>query len=517
MVNEEDPSSAPLPDTDASSGLTALRALGSALFDRASLARRAGLTFGGKRDLFLSLGYPDSLRPIDYRARYSRGDIAQRIVSAKPFATWRGGAELIEDENPETVTTFEQAWIDLEARLGMWSLFSRADVLAGLGRFSVLFLGAPGKWEEELPSSSSASQTSLIYISPYGEQDITFSDADLDLNPESPRFGLPNFYTLTRPTGSSPRTTLQRRIHHSRILHIADGLLDDPLYGEPRLQCVWNRLEDLDKVVGGGSEAFWLRVHQGMFLNLEKDVSLSPDEQTKLKEAVDDYVHNLRRVIPTRGAEIQMLGSDVAPFDRQVDGLITLIAGTTGIPKRILVGSERGELSSAQDREAWDTLIADRRKDFAEKQVVRPLIARLQEKGYLPPAKEYQVRWPEIGQLSPKDRASVADTLSGLNKKVGGVVITPEEIRDTVLGLGPLDESEVDELQQTTQQKEQQEQQGPGQGSPNPNDGEEGEEQQTTSSSRRASLRAAKLALGKARPPSWGIWFARQRMLSHQG
>ena len=57
---------------------------------RVDLARYAGKSFHGKRDLYDALGYDRSLVVEKYRDRYERYGVAKRIVEAAPKATWRG-------------------------------------------------------------------------------------------------------------------------------------------------------------------------------------------------------------------------------------------------------------------------------------------------------------------------------------------------------------------------------------------------------------------------------------------
>src|SRR5215207_5127588 len=83
------------------------------MISRAKLAAQL-FTFGDKRNMNGVLGYADAITAEMYWARYRRGGIAGAIVDAYPDATWRGGAELIENESPDTITTFEKAWIKLE-------------------------------------------------------------------------------------------------------------------------------------------------------------------------------------------------------------------------------------------------------------------------------------------------------------------------------------------------------------------------------------------------------------------
>lgn len=421
------------------------RALASDLIQRATLAMSAGLSFGGKRDLYAALGYEKKLEAKHYRGRYERGGLAKRIVEALPSATWRGGVELIEDEDPESTTDFEEAWDRLDERLQIGATLKRLDILAGLGHYAVLLIGAPGELETPLPNSLTEDQ--ILYLTPFSEE-----DADVEKlidDSQDPRFGLPALYKIKRIGGATSSAKKERKVHWSRVIHVADGALDDPIFGQPRLQAVWNYLDDLDKVVGGGSEAFWLRVHQGFHFNLDKELdSLSEPEKDKLKEAADELAHGFRRTLATRGMELTVLGSDVSRFNDQVDSLVTLIAGTTSIPKRILVGSERGELASTQDRTEWGERVAERREGFAGPSLVRPLPDLLIERGALPePEEKYVVRWPEIQKLDEIQKATVATAWAGLNSISGEVVVLGSEIRDRVLGLEPLDEDQILEAQ----------------------------------------------------------------------
>ena len=420
-----------------------MRHLASSLVERAGLAGTAGLTFGGKRDLFNVLGYKRDLLVQDYRDRFARGDIAARIVEAYPKATWRGGAEIVEDEDPDVSTEFEEQWESLEERLGVWALLSRTDVLAGLGHYAVLLVGAPGKLETPLPSIASVDD--IAYLAPYCEDEAEVDQVDLDST--SVRFGLPVTYTISRKAKIGKNSKVfTAKVHYTRLLHIADGLLDDRVYGTPRLEKVWNRLDDLDKVVGGGSEAFWTRVHQGMIFNIDPNVKIDQPQIDKLKEEAEEFAHQMRRTLAARGFSVDTTKSDVANFKAQLEAIISVISGATGIPQRILLGSERGELASTQDKENWDERVSDRRREYAEP-IVRALIKILQDTGALAETPDgYEIRWPELKALTEDQQATVADKWSKLNKQAGGLVVLPEEIRDRVLGLEALDPEQIAEF-----------------------------------------------------------------------
>jgi hypothetical protein len=411
--------------------VTDLRTLSSMLMDRYAFAKLHGLSFGGARDLYAALGYDRILSNQSYRERFKRDGIANRIVKTFPKATWRGGVECIEDEDPTTDTQFEKDCDELNKKVKLWARLQQVDILAQLGKYAVLLIGAGDDLSAELPKGRPGG---VLYLTPFAEDDAKIQEYVTDATDS--RFGLPKTYTLKRIDIASPQFT--KPVHFSRIIHVADGLLDDDINGEPCLESINNLLDDLAKVSGGGAEAFFQRANQGMQLNLDKDATLSTEAQDKLKAEVEEYRHNVSRVLKTKGMEVNMLGSDVANFSNPIDGIITLIAGAKGIPKRILTGSEQGELASSQDRSTWAETIKDRRTSYAEPCIVRPLIDRLIEYGYLTQPKEYNVRWPEMENLTQQERATMAKALADVNASQGSIVVTSDEIRDWALAKEPL-------------------------------------------------------------------------------
>lgn len=424
--------------------------LSSVLIDRLQFARQAGITFGGSRDFYEILGYDRIITNRQYRDRYARGGIAKRIVEALPNATWRGDFELIEDENPKVSTTFEEAWKSLDTKHQIKAKLSRVDRLAGLSTYAVLLIGAPGALNEELPTGK---PESLLYLTPFsggggpggsGTSRAIGIDADatimeFETDPENPRFGLPKYYQLRRTDVASPM--LQRAVHWTRIIHVAEGCLDDEVYGQPSLESCWNLLDDLDKVTGGGAEAFWLRANQGLQLDVNKDMALDADEKLALKNQADEYQHGIRRMFRTRGVDVNTLGSDVANFNSPADAILTQIAGTKSIPKRILTGSEMGELASSQDRDNWKDQVNGRQTGYAAPYIIRPLVDRLIKYQYLPtPAKgadAYEVKWPHIQTLTEQEKATGAKEWAATNASAGYTVFTADEIRDKWYGMEP--------------------------------------------------------------------------------
>ena len=441
------------------------RAASTDLLDRFRWARSMGATFGGARDIYNVLGYDRELTIRNYRERYARGGIAKRIVDVFPNATWRGLMEIIEDEDPKVRTEFEQAWGDIDTKHQLQAKLHRVDKLSTLSTYAILLIGAPGELDTELPKGT---PDKLLYFTPFiggggspRRQTTTTLGFDADAtiasyeeDPKNSRFGLPKTYQIKRIDVGSP--AYSKPVHWSRVIHVAEGCLDNDVEGVPALEVVWNLLDDLEKVTGGGAEAFWLRANQGMHIDIDKDMPLADakEEKESLKEQADLYKHQIQRMMRTRGVEITSLGSDVANFDNPADAILTQIAGAKGIPKRILTGSEMGELASSQDRENWRDQVIGRQKGYAGPYIVRPLIERMIVYGYLPePAngiRGYEVKWPNISIMTEEERSAGAASWS-TTASPEGQVFTNAEIRDKWYEMLPLSPEDIAKIKPASQ------------------------------------------------------------------
>lgn len=425
----------------------------SDLLQRAKLALLAGLQFGGKRDLYEVLGYKRVLTFDDYYAKYQRQDIAKRVVAAPPRATWRNPPTLKLRSNKKESANFQKAWDKLAANHHIWGKIEKADKLSGIGRYGIMLLGLSDSTNFETPVNGDQ-ETELLYVQAYTEANAEI--VEYDQSPTSPRFGQPLKYKLTikAPTSSvkavgktarpNPISTKDTElvVHYTRIIHIAEDTLDDNVIGTPRLEAVFNAFDDLIKVTGGTAETYWLTANRGMQLDIDKDAELSVDDAKALADEIDEFQHQLRRVIRTRGVKTTVLGSDIPDPKNSFDMIISVISGATGIPKRILTGSEVGQLASDQDRANWADLIKERRATYAEPVILLPLLRAFVKAGILPEFKEedLEIEWPPNFQLTPleeaqsmaqKGRAAInlAKHLSEPNP-----ILTREECR-TILGV----------------------------------------------------------------------------------
>lgn len=413
---------------------------------RGIVARLTGGSFGGNRDYYKTFGWDLFVDSKMLWEKYNRGGIARRIVHAYGDAVWGNAPTLEGGTKP-----WQTAWNEMVDRLQLWSVMLRLDRLSQLGQYAVLVIGYDDGVDLSRPLRPG--DRKVTYLQPFSDRTAKVTKWGSD--PLKENYGLPEMYTIypnqteleqmnSGITQAGPsRSSFQ--VHHSRVIHVAQNTLESPIFGSPLLWAVWNYLTDLDKVTGGSAESYWLTANRGMNVNLDKDVELEPEDEAALSEEIEEYHHGIRRFIRTRGAEVKSLGSDVANPEGPFQTNITLIAGSTGIPKRILLGSESGHNASTQDKGAWAERVEEYRDLFAGPHMLVAFIKHLTAAGALPTlteTKKYKIAWQDAYRLSPLEQgqkanqqATAANNL-GLALKNIRNLCTRQEAR-ILIGFGP--------------------------------------------------------------------------------
>lgn len=399
-------------------------------------------TFGGKRDYNDALGRPDTLRYCDYLSLYERDGIAETVIEYYPKKIW-GQEFRVFDSSEEETTHFIEAWKALDDKLNIGSCILRADILRSLGRYSVLLIGAPGDVSTPLER---ASIDSIAFLNSYSELAARVDSVDRDT--ESERFGLPEFYRISiddgtelevgsgsLSTGGSRGTTLKdKKVHYTRVVHVVSGAINGRIYGKPELRASFNAFDDLRKITGGGSEAAWQNMDPGRQIDVDPDVIFQDNEEKELDEQLEKFHHKAIKDLKTRGVTVKSLGGKVTNFGPNADTLLDFIAGKHRISKRVLLGSERGELASTQDRDN----VEDERQSIIQSfavPLVRSLVDRLIDIRALPqPAgSSYKVEWPKTSKPDPSESAQAAKDIADANAKQaaanGTIIMTSEQIR----------------------------------------------------------------------------------------
>lgn len=408
--------------SDQSTKKSMLTTLSSALMSRLRFAAMAGLQFGGKRNLYEVFGYPKALRSEDLVVKYKRQDIAVRVVDMPPEETWA--------RPPIVRIKSQQKWEDFVARVDLWNRIIQADKLCSFGPFSVLWIGLKGAQDRAAPPISSLDD--ILYVHAYGGSDVEVKAYEDDTT--KPRYGQPTLYDVRVGPAVKQKTV---KVHYSRIIHVVDRPLQGQMESEPRLAQVYNVLDDLLKVGGGSAETYWLTANRGMQADIDKDMEIDDADAQALSDELDEYQHQIRRFIRTRGVKINTLGSDVADPRGVFETAMAVLAGATSIPQRILTGSEAGQLASEQDRANWAQYIERRRLVFAQPYILRPILQKLEDLKYIDKgeAEKAEYEWPEAFSTNPLEealiRASDGRAIANFSRRnqFGNPIMTDEEVR----------------------------------------------------------------------------------------
>lgn len=398
-----------------------------------SLGRRDGDAPDRRRRLDEECGYPEFLMLRDYVGMHDREGIATRVNSLYPDECWAVDPNIKENER-KADTPFEAGWKNLLANESTNPLhyLHRVDILSGIGHFGILLLGTddgatdlaeplPGIDEMGRPTPRKR-DLNLLYLRAFGERSVRIATYQTDYS--NPRFSHPLYYEISfadmhysgieDASGTTSLTTIIRRVHWSRIIHIADNRLESEVFGIPRLRTVFDKLMDVHKILGSSAEMLYKGGFPGVSIELDPRVlEAMPIEidEASVDAEMYKYMNGLQRYLLLIGLNAKPLSSQVADPTPHLMCQLNSIAMTIGCPVRIFAGSEQGQLASGQDSKAWNRRIKRRHERYLTPLVLRPFIDRLLAIGALPPTKKagYSIFWPDINMPDEDQRSQVAD------------------------------------------------------------------------------------------------------------
>ena len=412
----------------------------SSVQSRSSLAASLGKQFGGDRDLYGELGYTQRIRFEQYEGMYDRQDIAGRIIDLPADDTWRTNPVVM--ENGELDTEFTRDYNVLAEKIRLYHYLHRLDRLTGIGRYGAMLVGLRGQADLNAPAEQVSGIADVTFLATFDEGSADINRIESD--PGNPRFGMVDKYQVTTGSSEGDTTgaigTTSHVVDWSRVLHVAEGLSEDEVYGMPRLRRVFNRMFDLEKIVGGGAEAIWRLIYQGMVLTTQDGYRKGTEggEETVLEDELNEFVHGVRRILEVEGFDVKFVGGEVVDPTGMFKIELGLISGESGIPQRLLVGSERGELASTTDQAVWAGAIESRRTNFAEPIILNPFVNMMVTLGVLPKHGILEWEWEPLFELTALEEAELAETAANALAKIAppgavDLIIDPEEFIKTLL------------------------------------------------------------------------------------
>ncbi len=257
----------------------------------------------------------------------------------------------------------------------------------------------------------------LLFLASYDESLVQI--VRWEWNIRNPRFRMPVMYrvTLTDPRDGATGVGLPYAtvfVHWSRVIHVADGhanATSSETLAQPVLKPVLNRVLDVRKVSGSSAEGYWKSCFNG--LSFETHPQLGGEvliDKRALKDEAEMFQNSLDRTLVTSGMAVNTIAPQVIDPTPHLAAMVEHICIQIGVPKRVFMGSERGELASSQDDASWNDRVNQRRHGYITPRIIVPFIDRLIQAGILPEPEGYSVEWPDLDSTSDMDKATIGGT-----------------------------------------------------------------------------------------------------------
>lgn len=415
-----------------------------------------GVSPDGKRDFNQLFGYGTDLTYADYLGMYKRGGIAGVVVAKVAKSCWRdmpiikvGDNEILEEQ------------LLILKRMKFFKAIERADILNRIGSFSVLLIGLPDGEDLDKPIGQAKKDSfGSMYFNAYNYDGIEIVKTDSD--PASPRFGLPELYQLqTIDVDGSKRKQVQivsHVVHHSRIVHMAEGALDSTIDGMSALEQPWNALTDKNKTRGSSAEAYFRNARQKLALEIVDGSKALNDVEAiaELKQNVEDFQNNQDDVLRLHNMKANMLQPSMASPRDTFDICVEEISGTSGIPVRILTGKGGGTLTGSEDKATWNALVLDRQDQECSIYLLDAL-AIMAEAGILELPENAEVVWGVQSSLTEKEASeSMKNKADAFKSATEGLstIGADEIVAKSVFEAIGLEEIEIDDINLDENDKE---------------------------------------------------------------
>jgi len=380
---------------------------------RTMLADSLGKQYGGDRDLYDAFGWIKDPDIEDFYAMYLRNPYGRAVVDIPAATTWRDGPDLTDEEasGADESTEFEDDVATFVEEQRAWHYCKRADKLAGIGEFALLVIGFADGKELVQPVDEAKldgdPEKDVDWLRPFSQKSVdTLRTGDAT----SGRWGEPIYYKLDLgdEDDQTAEASTQVWVHHSRVVHIAENLLDDEVRGTPRQEPVLNPLFDIEKTMGAAAEMAYRGADYGLAVNVDKDYDLQ-DGGEKMEKEMQNFIHGFSKTLQLEAADVEQIGGNDIDPTPIINPEIEALSAYTGIPQSVLKGNETGERATSEDLKEWYGKITERRTQFAGPTIVRELIDRLRKFDVVadPSGDGYELDWPALAEQSELDESEV--------------------------------------------------------------------------------------------------------------
>jgi phage-related protein (TIGR01555 family) len=388
----------------------------------------------GKNNLTFSIGANDYLSLQDFENIYSFDGLAARVVDAVPKHALRHGFT-VQTGDAQTDSRVNASVEALRLCESVTKAWTWGRLYGGGG----LYLGCDDGNAPDEPLDEDNIR-SFRWITDVDRRDLYPLTWERD--PNSPRFGMPLLYVLTRMGGNASDTL---HVHHSRVVRF-EGVTPTRRrrlalqgWGESVLQRVYSELQAARSAFAA-SGVLLQEASQGVLKVKDLMDMMAADDSS------DTMSRRLALMDQSRSvAKALLLDADGESFERVdvgsltgvvdvMDRFVNMLAATSGIPVTVLMGQAPAGLNATGDsdiRNWYDELAAERQRvpKARIERVVRLLCAAKDgpTRGEVPEA--LKVGFPPLYQMTPGEQADLELKVAQRDQAyITTQVLTPEEV-----------------------------------------------------------------------------------------
>ncbi len=350
------------------------------------MASLTGMQFKSHRDFYTIFGWERQVSATLCRALYENHGIAKVANDVPIDTTWRNLPKITSGS-----TDFDSKLTTLNNRIDLFGAMKNVDRISGIGRYGIMVLGIAGQSYESALKKFKLDQLKKIDV--YQESEI-----NLDVEQKKGKDGkTESYYSIKNYVIGG------KRVHPSRIIHVAENSLDG-IFGQSRLIPIYNQLHDMWKISGSSAEQFYMSASLLLSAQGRKDYRIKEADGTALKEKLLELVNRAKGFLVSNGFDIKNIAPDIVSPKDSWEVHEKFISASRRIPRRILFGSEMGQLASSQDQSNYYEHIESRQKNYVNPKIIRPVIEVLLAYSDLN-ATAYEVAWDKLSSLTDKEVA----------------------------------------------------------------------------------------------------------------
>jgi phage-related protein (TIGR01555 family) len=342
--------------------------------------------------------------------------LGARIVKLLPDDMFREGWEYdFPDMEEDAAKEIADMYKDVMETINAVSKIKEGFYWARLYNGAVLLIGALDGQSLDAPLKPKRIR-SIEYLKVIDRSDIEFGKIQFQLDPEKPRYGLPEFYPISfvTPFGG----TEVRQVHYSRIIELHGNKV--PAGATRQLsqeQRYWGLsvLQNVDeylKIVGGsissiGHLLYEFSVGKYKLADLDDILSLSDGEERikKRMEAMDTTRSVFNSMFFAKDDDFIRENVSFTGIPEVLYNIFMLVSACTGYPITRLFGVSPAGLNSTGegDMRNYYDMVRSLQKSDAEPIVVRLVEIISEWKGI----EEPYIKWLPLEQLSEEKQAIV--------------------------------------------------------------------------------------------------------------